>query len=345
MSSIEPYLSRSCRPRRPALLTLFSLACLVLAAVLSLPLAIPAGAAPLSTSGSIYFSQTNHTASNGFLSFWLAHGQAVRWGYPITDEFQENGTTVQYFERGRLEYHANAPANARITASLTGSMLAGSRRFQPGSAIRPTSYETYFPQTQHTLRGSFYNYWKSHGQLESFGYPLSEEFAEGGHTVQYFQRARFELTRDGGIWLGHIGRELLDLHNVEAAATAAARPGFEMSFNGGSTWFPGNWQRIISLNQIWGNLPNGYKGYGLYAAMPADLNLYGRWGRVTRGDKNIWVQFVDVIDWKDINQVRGDGKVIDLGTESFQQFAPLSAGVIRVTVDVAWPGFQPEFAR
>jgi hypothetical protein len=79
--------------------------------------------------------------------------------------------------------------------------------------------------------------------------------------------------------------------------------------------------------------------------MPADLNLYGRWGRVTRGDKSIWVQFVDVIDWKDINQVRADGKVIDMGTESFQQFAPLSAGVIRVTVDVAWPGFQPEIAR
>ena len=115
-----------------------------------------------------------------------------------------------------------------------------------------------------------------------------------------------------------------------------------MSFTGGATWFPGDWPRIISLNQAWGNLPRGYKGYGLYAAMPADLHLYGRWGKVSKNGKSIWVQFIDVIAYKDIAQVRRDGKVIDLGTESFQQFAPLKAGVIKVDVDIAWPGEGPD---
>jgi hypothetical protein len=54
------------------------------------------------------------------------------------------------------------------------------------------------------------------------------------------------------------------------------------------------------------------------------------------------VQLIDVVDWKDISLFRAQGKVIDLGTESFQQFAPLKAGVIGVHVDVAWPGEGPD---
>lgn len=322
-----------------------NLTLLILALLLALSLQpTPADAAPLSTTGSIYFSQTSHSLNNGFLSYWLWHGQAARWGYPISEEIRDNGLTVQYFERGRLEYDPTAPAARRIRPGNTGSLLAAGRNFPPVAPVASSKTLAYFPDTQHTLRGGFYTYWKRNGAAEAFGSPISEEFGEGGHTVQYFQRARFELAKSGGIWLGHLGRELMAKRARDAAA-AHPRPGFEMTFNGGATWFPGNWQRIITLNQAWGNLPRGYKGYGLYAAMPADLNLYGRWGRVTRGNKSIWVQFVDVIAYKDIAQVRGDGKVIDLGTQSFAQFAPLSAGVIRVTVDVAWPGFKPDFAR
>ncbi len=311
--------------------------------------AAPASA-PLSHSGSIYFSTTAHSLSNGFLSYWLWNGQETRWGKPITDEFVEDGLTVQYFERGRLEYHPEAAASRSIQASLTGVLLTQGRIFPTVESFRNTSSANYFAQTKHSLRGGFLNYWKKNGGLAAFGYPISEQFAEGGHTVQYFERARFELTRGGGIWVGYIGNELLAQRQAQkqAAAAAAAKrpqPEFQMTFNGGATWFPGNWNRIISLNQKWGNLPRGYKGYGLYAAMPADLGLYGRWGRVTRGNQSIWVQFVDVIAYKDIAQVRSQGKVIDLGTESFQKFMPLSAGVIRVTVDVAWPGFQPDFAH
>jgi hypothetical protein len=130
---------------------------------------------------------------------------------------------------------------------------------------------------------------------------------------------------------------------VDAKYQAAQkRPQYQMTFSGGATHFPGNWNRIIALNQSWGNLPRGYKGYGLYAAMPADLHLYGRWGKVSKNGKSIWVQFIDVVAYKDIIPFRRDGKVIDLGIESFQRFAPLKAGVIKVQVEVAWPGEGPK---
>ncbi|HEY0604612.1 MAG TPA: S8 family peptidase, partial [Herpetosiphonaceae bacterium] len=54
----------------------------------------------------------------------------------------------------------------------------------------------YFPETQHTLRGTFKSFWEQNGGLAVFGYPISAEFqetsAEGTFTVQYFERNRFE---------------------------------------------------------------------------------------------------------------------------------------------------------
>ena len=57
-----------------------------------------------------------------------------------------------------------------------------------------------FPQTGKTICGKFLAYWQSHGGLAQQGYPISAEFTEASdldpgksYTVQYFQRAVFEL--------------------------------------------------------------------------------------------------------------------------------------------------------
>ena len=299
--------------------------------------AASAPSAAMSHSGNIYFAQTGHSIQNGFLSYWLWHGQVAGLGYPLTEEVQDGGLTVQYFERARLEYNAKSGA---IRPGTVGTLLTADRDFPKIKAFKDTKTRAYYPATGHSIGGGFFEYFKKNGGLATFGNPLSEEFRENGHTVQYFERARFELNK-GKVQLGRIGAELMQARVDAKQRASRQRPAYQMSFNGGATWFPGQWDRIISLNKSWGNLPRSFTGQGLYAAMPADLHLYGRWGKVTKNGKSIWVQFVDVINWPDIAGVRADGKVIDLGTESFQQFAPLKAGVIRVTVDVAWPGEGP----
>jgi hypothetical protein len=55
----------------------------------------------------------------------------------------------------------------------------------------------FFEQTGHHIGGGFWIYWRDHGGLALFGYPLSgemQELCEDGqlHTVQYFERAVFE---------------------------------------------------------------------------------------------------------------------------------------------------------
>lgn len=54
----------------------------------------------------------------------------------------------------------------------------------------------YFSETSHNLRGAFRDYWHANGELPIFGFPLTDEFTEGGLVVQYFERARFEYHPD-----------------------------------------------------------------------------------------------------------------------------------------------------
>src|SRR5205085_6020011 len=80
---------------------------------------------------------------------------------------------------------------------------------------------SYFPQVQHTVRGVFLAYWRSHGGLAQFGYPLTEQFSEKSptdgkvYTVQYFERNRFELHPEHAgtpseVLLGLLGRTVTE---------------------------------------------------------------------------------------------------------------------------------------
>ncbi|HET9495176.1 MAG TPA: S8 family serine peptidase, partial [Chloroflexia bacterium] len=70
--------------------------------------------------------------------------------------------------------------------------------FDRSPQVPSTGDQVYFPETGHSLKGPFLKFWRDHGGLAIFGYPISEEFAEVSatdgktYTVQYFERNRFE---------------------------------------------------------------------------------------------------------------------------------------------------------
>jgi hypothetical protein len=141
----------------------------------------------------IFFPQTGHHLSNrsGFLNFWRANGQLNIFGYPITEEFVENGRIVQYFERARFEYHPDlAAAGASVQLGHLGREILAIQG-TPGGIDDPQNGSYYFPETRHTLWGEFRSFWNKRGGLPIFGYPLSETVDEDGRTVQYFERAKF----------------------------------------------------------------------------------------------------------------------------------------------------------
>ncbi len=150
----------------------------------------------------IFFPQTGHSISHGFLRYWQQFGGLPVFGYPITGEYTDaqTGLVTQYFERARFEWHPGEfPSHYDVELGLLGNELAR----QQGLLITPPFQRveggsnancTYYPQTGHWLCFGFRDYWKSHGGLAIFGYPISEEFTDPqtGFTVQYFERQRFE---------------------------------------------------------------------------------------------------------------------------------------------------------
>jgi hypothetical protein len=164
--------------------------------------------------GVVYFAETGHTLRGDFLAYWTKYGGLAQFGYPITEEFVEPGgptlnapQPVQYFERARFEHHpenvppvSGGPAPAQ-PASGFGVLLGllGLDFHPPDPAVAPQAGARYFAETGHNLGGAFLTYWDAHGGLFVSGYPTSEEFQERNpidgqtYTVQYFQRARYEL--------------------------------------------------------------------------------------------------------------------------------------------------------
>jgi hypothetical protein len=66
------------------------------------------------------------------------------------------------------------------------------------SAIAQSATVQFFPETGHHVRGDYLRFYKSVPNPSLvFGYPITEQItSKDGKTVQYFQRARFELRTD-----------------------------------------------------------------------------------------------------------------------------------------------------
>jgi hypothetical protein len=77
----------------------------------------------------------------------------------------------------------------------------------PGLARAQSTDVRYFPETGHSVKGLFLQFYKSaKDPLLYYGYPITEQMvSKDGKAVQYFQRARFELTSNQSIQLTPLG--------------------------------------------------------------------------------------------------------------------------------------------
>jgi hypothetical protein len=187
--------------------------------------------AAAATTPLFYFSQTGHHLSGDFLTTWQADGGLMTFGYPISEPIQQDGTTVQYFERARFEEHDDAAGTRwAVQATLLGTWAAQSLKSDPAFKALPANTDpgtdmsrAFFPETGHSLAYGFKEYWEQHGGLYVFGYPISEEFQQGGYTVQYFERARFEYHPENAgtqfsVLLGRLGADYAQSRGVSTAS-------------------------------------------------------------------------------------------------------------------------------
>ncbi len=162
----------------------------------------------------VFFPETGHTLGYAFRAFFDVQGGLPVLGLPLTEVFLEDGRPVQYFERARLEWHAET---SRVEAGHLGRWAA-ERSDSPAFASigAPPAGASYFPEVGHSLGGAFLSFWQRNGGLATFGFPISEPFEEQNindglmYTVQYFERSRFEFhpteQPNAQVQLSHLGR-------------------------------------------------------------------------------------------------------------------------------------------
>ncbi|MDQ2807923.1 MAG: hypothetical protein M3Z04_13600 [Chloroflexota bacterium] len=173
-----------------------------------------------------YYAATGHTLAGQFTAFYDRYGGLAVFGYPLDEAHSEGGYLVQYTERERLEYHPeNAGGPYAVLLGRLGADLTAGRHEGPFAAGVAPSYLTgdtlYVPQTGQQIGGAFLAYWRAHGGVILFGYPISGEFVEDGLRRQWFERARFEwhpeLPAAFQVSLGLLGREVQAQQGVPPA--------------------------------------------------------------------------------------------------------------------------------
>lgn len=150
-------------------------------------------ATPPPASQSRYFSDTGFTVQGDFLLFFDNFGGTESLGRPISAEMTAGGWRVQYFEKGRLEYHPENEPAYRVTVGWLGDLLQRRRPPIPASSIPAANQPAarYFAVTGHTLSGDFLSYFEANGGSVRFGLPISEPYLLDGRLTQDLQSARF----------------------------------------------------------------------------------------------------------------------------------------------------------
>ena len=67
-----------------------------------------------------FFPTTGFTVQDEFLAFYEGHDGEAILGTPISPQLDEGELRVQYFERGRLEWHPSAPRGQRVQVGMLG---------------------------------------------------------------------------------------------------------------------------------------------------------------------------------------------------------------------------------
>lgn len=160
---------------------------------------------PSPSPGVQYVPATHHTIQGPLLAYWRGFGGVAMFGLPLSEAFDEDGRTVQYFERARMILTGTA-----ISLTPLGSLFTAGHRFDPAPPELPPDARI-FPTTGHTLSGPFLRFWQQHQGQTVLGSPISEpiHLQAGDHTththlVQYLQNARLEYHPE----LAGTGREI-----------------------------------------------------------------------------------------------------------------------------------------
>jgi LPXTG-site transpeptidase (sortase) family protein len=208
-------------------------------------------AAPSTT---FYVESTGHMLGDPFLSYWVQHDGQRTLGNPVTEVVGHDNGRAQYFEFGVLvEDVSGSMARAEAGDALLqrrhspDDQSSSSRRV--GTQPRTTggyepvavqlTYSSIEPERAYAIDGEIRQFYLEFGGKGYFGKPLSNAFALGDRTVQWFEYGRIEIDSDGPR-LAAVGLELawsmgLDTSAIHRGEALAFDPDRYRRFTGDGT--------------------------------------------------------------------------------------------------------------
>jgi hypothetical protein len=172
-----------------------------------------------------FFAETGHWVKGEFYTYFRQYGGLEIFGYPLTEEFVEQGFLVQYFQKARMEWHPENPVQYRVQLGLLGEELK--YRQPPVSEPMPRSRrKVYFPETGHTVSYAFLDFFNKNGGIDIFGYPITEMYFEEGQIVQYFQRLKLQWQPNdpsNAVVVGNLGELYVSMYSHRMPPEALRR--------------------------------------------------------------------------------------------------------------------------
>ncbi|MDQ4045038.1 MAG: L,D-transpeptidase [Chloroflexota bacterium] len=186
----------------------------------------------------VYLPQTGHTISGVFLDVWREWNGAASFGYPITEEFEAGGRTVQYYEYARFEYWPNDPNGnvvqfgdigrelMELQMDASGSNGAATSAATLARAAEPVAPETvdtstpdrrFVSATGHTVQFGFKAFWEATGEASYLGYPVTEPYGVDGVTYQFFERGQLRWEPGTKVRMVPVGERLAARYNLDTS--------------------------------------------------------------------------------------------------------------------------------
>jgi hypothetical protein len=178
------------------------------------------------------FAEVEFCISGRIREFWEQNGGLPVFGFPITAQRLETidgqAYQVQWFQRNRLELHPENEAPFDVLLGRLGADVLEQQGRSWFTFPRSAAQEgcRYFPETGQNLCGDMLNVWQASGleldgrpgfsedeSLALLGMPISPpqtETLDDGQTrtVQWFERARFEIHAPGDVRRSLLGTEI-----------------------------------------------------------------------------------------------------------------------------------------
>jgi L,D-transpeptidase catalytic domain len=173
----------------------------------------------------VWVDEAGHTIDGYFLDLWRERPELL--GLPISEEWEQPTEVkgrpradriVQYFERLAIVY---VPEDERLVWQVQAlplgtealkrdkKSLAEYKLPEKGTCDGMATYDCrLFPESHHTAKAGFLNFWEQNDGERLLGSPLTEEFvARNGYTTQYFENAVLQWVNGSEVTLRAIGVE------------------------------------------------------------------------------------------------------------------------------------------